>query len=174
MSDQYIGEIRMFSGQYAPVGWAFCHGQLLPITGNEALYSLIGILYGGDGQTNFAVPDLRGRLPIHHNAHYPLASKDGVETVTLTEEHLPAHTHGVYANNLTAEATENSPANNTWGVSKLTNYQTDASSKTVQMSNELVSYEGGTQAHSNIMPSFVLNFIIATEGLYPDFIYKEE
>ncbi len=169
MSDQYVGEIRMFSGQYAPVGWELCNGQLLPITGNEVLFSLIGKLYGGDGQTNFALPDLRGRLPIHNSSQYLLASKGGVETVTLTEEHLPAHTHGVYANNLTAEATENSPANNTWGVSKLTNYQTNASSNIVQMNNELVSYEGGTHAHINIMPSFVINFIIATQGLYPDF-----
>jgi len=170
MSDQYVGEIRMFSGQYAPVGWELCNGQLLPITGNEALYSLIGILYGGDGQTNFAVPDLRGRLPIHNSSQYRLASKGGEETVTLNEYHLPAHTHGVYANNLKTDATENSPANNTWGVSSLTNYQTNVNSNIVQMNNMLVSNEGGTHSHSNIMPSFVINFIIATQGLYPDFI----
>lgn len=87
----------------------------------------------------------------------------------LTEEHLPAHTHGVYANNIANEATENSPANNTWGVSNLTNYQTNVSSNIVQMNNKLVSNVGGTQSHSNIMPSFVINFIIATNGLYPDF-----
>ncbi|MEK5330420.1 phage tail protein [Lysinibacillus sp. FSL W8-0992] len=170
MSDAYLGEIRMFSGKYAPRDWELCNGQLLSVNEYQALFSLIGNKYGGDGVTNFALPDLRGRIPIHKSPEYPIASKGGEETVTLTEEHLPAHTHGVYANNLTAEATENSPANNTWGVSKLTNYQTNASSNIVQMNNELVSYEGGTHAHSNIMPSFVINFIIATQGFYPDFI----
>lgn len=169
MSDQYVGEIRMFSGKYAPQGWELCNGQLLTITGNEALFSLIGVKYGGDGSTNFALPDLRGRLPIHNSSQFPWASKGGTETVALTEENLPAHTHSVYANNIPNEATENSPANNTWGISSLTNYQTNVSSNIVQMNNELVSNVGGIQSHNNIMPSFVLNFIIATQGLYPDF-----
>ncbi|MFJ7408880.1 MULTISPECIES: phage tail protein [unclassified Lysinibacillus] len=169
MSDAYLGEIRMFSGKYAPRDWELCNGQLLSVNEYQALFSLIGNKYGGDGVTNFALPDLRGRIPIHKSPEYPIASKGGVETVTLTEANLPAHTHIVTANNEKTETTESSPANNVWGVADLKNYQTSTTSDIVQMDSNLVSSVGGNQQHENVMPSLVINFIIATQGLYPYF-----
>lgn len=167
MSDQYVGEIRMFSGNYAPQGWAFCNGQTLQISEYEVLYVLIGTTYGGDGRSTFALPDLRGRVPIHNSSQYPLASKGGAEIVTLTQGNLPPHTHHVYANNTPNEATEGSPTNNTWGISDITNYQMNTTSNIVQMNVNLISSIGGNQPHNNMMPSMVINFIIATTGLFP-------
>ena len=169
MSEAYLGEIRMFSGEFAPINWAFCNGQLLEINEYQALFSLLGNKYGGDGVTNFALPDLRGRIPIHTSPQYPLASKGGSENVTLTEANLPAHTHIVNANNVKTETTESSPANHVWGVADLKNYQTDMASDIVQMNSSLMVSVGGNQPHENMMPSLVINFIIATQGLYPDF-----
>ncbi len=169
MSEAYLGEIRMFSGKYAPMNWALCNGQLLSVNEYQALFSLIGNKYGGDGVTNFALPDLRGRIPIHKSPEYPFASNGGTEKVTLTEGDLPAHTHIVTANNVKAETTESSPANTVWGIADLKNYQTNIASDVVQMNSNLMSSVGGNQPHENVMPSLVINFIIATQGLYPYF-----
>ncbi|MEC1179521.1 tail fiber protein [Metasolibacillus meyeri] len=167
MAEAYVGEIRMFSGQYAPVGWEFCNGQLLSITEHEALYVLLGTTYGGDGQTNFALPDLRGRLPLHISSNYPLGSMGGTESITLIQNQLPSHTHSVIANNTLTAATESSPANNVWGVSSVTNYQANATSNLVAMNTSVIAPVGGNQAHNNIMPSLAVNFIIAKWGIFP-------
>jgi len=169
MSDQYVGEIRMFAGNYPPQGWAFCDGQLLSVAEYSALFSLIGKTYGGDGQSNFALPDLRGRLPIHMgtdanaNLAYPIAARGGVEQVTLVQNELPAHTHSVNASSLSGTAA--SPANAFFAVSSSNQYSNTAPDDT--MMSGAVSAEGGNQAHNNVMPSFTLSFIIALQGIYP-------
>ncbi|WP_431027703.1 phage tail protein [Lysinibacillus sp. LZ02] len=167
MADAYIGEIRMFSGNYAPVGWALCNGQVLLINGNEALYSLIGTMYGGDGRTTFALPDLRGRIPIHKSQQYALGSVGGTERVTLTQAELPAHTHTVRANANQNDAINSSPASGVWGYTSFTSYQTNTASGIVPMDERLVEAIGGSTSHNNMMPSFAINFIIATVGNYP-------
>ncbi|MEK4698167.1 tail fiber protein [Solibacillus sp. FSL R7-0668] len=167
MSDCYIGEIRMFSGSYAPQGWAFCNGQTLQIAENEALFVLIGTTYGGDGMTTFSLPDLQGRVPIHQNSQYAIGSKDGTETVTLTQAQLPAHTHLLNVNNEANDSSQSSPANHVWGVSDINNYQTNVTSNLVQMNTNLITPVGGNQPHDNMMPSLAINFIIALQGIFP-------
>lgn len=167
MADAYLGEIRMFSGNYAPVGWALCNGQTLSISENEALFTLIGTTYGGNGVTTFAVPDLQGRIPIHQNSQYPLGSKGGTETVTLTSVQLPAHTHAVNANGNQSDAKNSSPVSGVWGYTSFTSYQTNTALGIVSMDASLVEATGGSTSHNNIMPSLAINFIIATVGYYP-------
>src|SRR5947209_11265708 len=115
MAQPYVGEIRMFAGNFAPAGWMFCEGQLLPISENETLFNLIGTTYGGDGQSTFALPDLRGRLPLHFGNGFTLAETGGVETVTLTVQQIPAHTHPMAAS--TGPGNSNAPAGNLTGQS---------------------------------------------------------
>src|SRR5690348_4194011 len=115
MANNFVGEIRMFAGNFAPAGWMLCNGQLLPIAENETLFQLIGTTYGGDGQSTFALPDLRGRLPLHFGNAYVLAQAGGVETVTLTTPQIPAHTHALMAS--TSAGTENAPSNNVTAAS---------------------------------------------------------
>lgn len=165
MSDQYVGEIRMFSGNYAPQGWHFCDGSVLNINQYEVLYTLIGTMYGGDGKTNFKLPDLRGRLPIHASSAYPIGQMGGSEKVTLVQSELPAHTHVANANNLASESTSSSPEGQYWGYSPITSYQSGAPN--VTMSPSAVSAVGGNQPHDNIMPSAAVSFIIALQGNYP-------
>jgi len=166
MSDQYIGEIRMFSGNFAPAGWAFCDGSRISIADNQLLFALIGTTYGGDGQTYYNLPDLRGRLPIHRATNYPLGQMGGVEQVTLVESQLPMHTHPVYANNSSAATTSSSPAGQTWGYSGgITNYQT--SNPDVTMSPNSLTSVGGNQPHNNMMPSLAVSYIIALQGIFP-------
>lgn len=168
--DQYLGEIRMFAGNFAPVGWALCNGSLLSIAQYDALFALIGTTYGGNGQTTFALPDLRGRIPIHMGQNpstgttYNLGQAGGVETVTLTSQQMPAHTHQVYAT--TADGTQSSPANGLWAKSALNEYSTATAPVTAMAANAVVPV-GGNQPHDNIMPYQCINFIIATEGLWP-------
>ncbi|URN95133.1 MAG: tail fiber protein [Candidatus Pristimantibacillus lignocellulolyticus] len=166
MSDQYVGEIRMFSGNYAPQGWHFCDGSILSISENEVLYTLLGTTYGGDGRTTFALPDMRGRIPLHTSSNYPLGQMAGTERVTLLQSNMPAHTHTANANNVAANSTSNSPVGNFWGVSTgITNYQNTVPN--VTMSPATVSSVGGNQPHDNIMPSKVISFIIALVGIFP-------
>lgn len=165
--DQYIGEIRMFAGNFAPSGWAFCNGQVLPIAENEVLYALLGTTYGGDGQTTFALPDLRGRLPIHQGTSstgtsYSLGQTGGSETVSLSVNQLPSHTHVVNATDVSG--TEPTPIGNLW-ADGLHRYSTNASTGT--MFQEAISSEGGNQPHNNMMPFTAVHFIIALEGIYP-------
>ena len=166
MSDQYVGEIRMFSGDYAPQGWHFCDGATLSIAEYEVLYTVIGPVYGGDGVNNFKLPDLRGRIPIHTSSAYPIGQMAGSEQVTLIEAELPAHTHSANANNVQADATSNSPEGMYWGYSAgLTNYQ--KKNPDISMSTAAISSVGGSQPHDNIMPSIAISFIIALQGNYP-------
>src|SRR5690242_13853470 len=120
MADSFMGEIRIFGGTFAPLGWAFCNGALLSIAQNGALFNLIGTTYGGDGQNTFALPDLRGRVPVHQGTGYVMGQVAGEETVTLTTSQLPAHTHGVQAQENTGD--QSSPANNVWAASSLNQF----------------------------------------------------
>jgi microcystin-dependent protein len=161
-----MGEIRMFAGNFAPAGWAVCNGQLLPIAEYDALFSLIGTTYGGDGQSTFGLPDLRGRLPIHQGGGYTLASGGGVETVTLTTAQLPAHPHALYATNNLASGT--SPANQALGATQaatITPYGTD--NPVVALGPGSISAVGSNAAHDNFQPFLCVNFIIALFGVYP-------
>ncbi|MFF2886632.1 phage tail protein [Paenibacillus sp. NPDC057967] len=162
MSDQYVGEIRMFAGNYAPVGWALCNGQLLSISENEVLYVVLGTTFGGDGQTTFGVPDLRGRVPIHTSSAMPLGSLGGTETVTLMTQQLPVHTHIASATTNTGNLA--SPENAVWA--SITNYSDDTS-KVVSMGANAITPSGGSQPHNNMMPTTAVSFIIALVGIFP-------
>lgn len=168
MSDQFIGEIRMFAGNFAPVGWAFCNGQLLAIESNTALFSLIGTYYGGDGVTTFALPDLRSRVPIHQGqgsglSPYVIGQISGVENVTLTTQQLPQHTHTANADS--GSGGVSSPAGAYWASSPNTKQYSPSTNAT--MAPTATSLTGGSQAHANIMPYLTISFIIATQGIYP-------
>jgi microcystin-dependent protein len=163
MSDPYVGEIRLFGGNYAPEDWHLCDGSLLSITQNEALFALIGTTYGGDGQNNFAVPDLRGRVPLHLSTALPLGAQTGSETVTLTQQQIPAHTHTANASDQSANSA--SPADHVWGASGTNPYQ--ATAPNAAMSAGAVHATGGNQPHENMMPGLVVNYIISLNGIFP-------
>ncbi len=168
MSEPFIAEIRIFAGNFAPRGWAFCDGQLLPISQNTALFSLIGTTYGGDGRTTTALPNLQGRAPMHPGRGPGLTSRrlgqrGGVETVTLTEAQMPNHTHTLVGNNEN-EGEDNDPQNNYTGGDN--GIYAAANNLQAMKGNSLVA-QGGGQAHNNLQPFLVLTFIIALVGLYP-------
>ncbi|MDQ8046771.1 MAG: tail fiber protein [Solirubrobacteraceae bacterium] len=164
MADPYIGEIRIFAGNFAPAGWSFCEGQLLPISENDTLYNLIGTTYGGDGQETFALPDLRGRLPLHQGNGYTLGQAAGVETVTLNQTQIPAHTHSVIASG--AAGTTNAPTGALLAASpSISLYKSTAGS--TPMAADIVTPTGGSQPHENLQPYLCLNFIISLFGIYP-------
>jgi microcystin-dependent protein len=164
--DPFIGEIRMFGGNFAPQGWAFCAGQLLSISENTALFNLLGTTYGGDGQTTFGLPDLRGRAPIHTNPTYPQGAMVGTEQVTLTQSNLPAHPHLAAA--LSGQGSNGKPDGAVWAGSTLSdNLYKDAPTSPTTMLASALSPAGGNQPHDNMQPYLVLNFIIALEGIYP-------
>jgi microcystin-dependent protein len=163
MSDPYIGEIRMFAGNFAPNGWLFCQGQLLPISDYDTLFNLIGTTYGGDGQSTFAVPDLQSRGPVHQASGYPLAATGGTESVTLSQNQLPLHTHQPVASSLSATST--TPSGNYWAQWNDSPYATGQ--PTVPMSSAALSPAGGGQPHDNMPPFLALNFIISLFGIYP-------
>lgn len=166
MSDQYVGEIRMFAGNFAPSGWYLCNGASLPISGNEVLFMLIGTTYGGDGITSFKLPDLCGRIPVGNSIDYHLGENGGTENVTLSTSQMPAHTHLAAANS--EQAATNNPTDQFWGTSSLSNYVIPTPSSTpLTMSSSAVSAVGGNQSHNNVMPSLVINYIIASQGLFP-------
>ncbi|MBX9781902.1 MAG: tail fiber protein [Chitinophagaceae bacterium] len=168
MSDQpFIGEIKLFGGNFAIRGHAFCAGQLIPISGNEALFSLIGTTYGGDGQTNFALPDLRGRIPVHQGSSgsstYVIGQSGGFENVTLLTSQIPAHTHVMNCN--PAVGTQTNPSGNFWAAQPaLAAY---ASTGSAPMKANAVSNSGGSQPHTNQQPYIAINYLIATEGIFP-------
>ncbi|MFB4330057.1 phage tail protein [Paenibacillus sp. CR_12] len=166
MSESYLGEIRMFAGNFAPQGWALCNGQLLSISENEALFALLGTTYGGDGQTTFALPDLQGRIPIHKNVAHPVGEKGGTESVTLTLNQMPQHTHIPHANGQT-NAVGGTPQNSIWGQTSRRSFS-DGSGKTpVGMNTQLLSSVGGGQPHDNMMPTTTISFIISLYGVFP-------
>src|SRR5690348_4723848 len=146
MANNFVGEIRMFAGNFAPAGWMFCEGQLLPISENETLFQLIGTTYGGDGQNTFALPDLRGRLPLHQGDGVVLAEADGVEEVTLSLQQIPGHTHPLFATSNSATGT--APAGQALAITAaatITPYGTD--NPTGQLSPSAIGQTGGSQAH---------------------------
>jgi microcystin-dependent protein len=166
MGQPYIGEIRMFGGNFAPAGWAFCNGQLIAISENDALFNLIGTTYGGDGQSTFALPDLQGRIPVHEGSGYVLGQAGGVETVTLTVGQVPAHNHPLVGS--ASNATTTSPTGNVAGTSAevtVLPYGTDNPPTT--LATQSVSPQGGSQPHDNFQPYLCVNFIISLYGIYP-------
>ena len=169
MAQPFVGEIRMFGGNFAPAGWMFCQGQLLPISQNETLFNLIGTTYGGDGQSTFALPDLQGRAPMHNGTGsdgitYQLGEKAGVETVTLTTNQIPAHSHAFLGSSNAATLT--GPGGTVVGTSAQVQYLT-INTAVVAMNNQAISPVGGSQPHENMQPYLVLTFIISLFGLFP-------
>ncbi|RBP48756.1 phage tail protein [Arenicella xantha] len=170
MSEPFVGEVRMFAGNFAPRGWAFCDGQLLAVSQNDALFSLLGTIYGGDGRTTFGLPDLRGRVPIHAG-HGPglsarrLGAKAGSETVTLTVNQLPSHTHNMEG--VAANATLPNPQDNHLGTSTVIQPFAPTESLDENMATTAVAKVGGSRLHANEQPYLCVHFIIALFGIYP-------
>ena len=154
----------MFAGNFAPAGWMFCEGQLLPISENETLFQLIGTTYGGDGQNTFALPDMRGRIPIHQGSGFTLAETMGVEEVTLTVPQIPAHSHPLLTYN--AVANTPNPGNNLLGLSSQVSMYFGDNPNT-PMNAGIVSQTGGSQPHTNFMPYLCVDFIISLFGIFP-------
>jgi microcystin-dependent protein len=163
VSQPYVGEIRMFAGNFAPAGWMFCEGQLLPISEYETLFNLIGTTYGGDGQSTFQLPDLRGRLPVHFGNGFTLAETGGAETVTLTTSTIPAHSHPFLAS-LTAGGTRN-PTGNVLGTAVGGSFYDQLTPTTALGAS--ISNIGGSQPHDNFQPYLCVSFIISLFGVFP-------
>ena len=166
MAQPYVGEIRMFAGNFAPAGWMFCEGQLLPISENETLFQLIGTTYGGDGQSTFALPDLRGRIPIHQGNGFILAETGGAEEITLTAQQIPAHSHPLLAS--TGSASASDPAGNVGAritAAAVFAYGTDNPAQ--PLSSQAVGPVGGSQPHTNFQPYLCVDFIISLFGIFP-------
>ncbi len=169
MSEPFVGEIRMFAGNFAPRGWAFCDGQLLAVSQNDALFSLLGTIYGGDGRTTFGLPDLRGRVPIHAGSGPGLSprrlgAKSGAENVTLTVNQLPSHTHAMQAQTAPANSPE------AQGAAPATTTLVDLYfqvSPTESLSSQAITNVGGSRSHTNLQPFLCINFIVALVGIYP-------
>jgi microcystin-dependent protein len=163
MSESFLGEIKMFGGNFAPLGWAFCDGQLLPIGENEALYNLIGTTYGGDGTTSFALPDLRGRVPVHQGGGFVFGGQEGVEQVTLTPAQIPSHTHVLTCHQQFGDV--NNPQNNFLAATNSDAYV--SAMVPVSLSTDAISSTGQSQSHDNRQPYLCVSFIIALQGIYP-------
>lgn len=161
MAEPFLSEIRIFSFNFPPKGWALCNGQLLPINQNQALFALLGTTYGGDGRTTFALPNLQGRAPIHEGNGHTLGEKAGQEAHTLNIQELPSHTHGVLANG--QNGTTAGPANNVLAAAPVYH----AASNLTPLDPTSVSNVGGSQPHLNMQPYLTLNFCIALLGIFP-------
>jgi microcystin-dependent protein len=171
MSEPFLAEIRIFAGNFAPRGWALCNGQLLPISQNTALFSLVGVSYGGDGRSTFGLPDLQGRAPMHQGQGPGLTGRvvgesGGSATVSLLTIEMPAHTHALMAS--TSPASGRDPTNNPLARSRNGNaYQTTVNQNVVSMAPQAVGMAGGSLPHNNMQPYLALTFIIALQGIYP-------
>lgn len=170
MSEPFVGEIRMFAGNFAPRGWAFCDGQLLAVSQNDALFSLLGTIYGGDGRTTFGLPDLRGRIPIHAGtgpglSPRRLGAKGGAENETLTVNQMPSHTHQLRANSNNGDVA--SPSGHSFADSGAVQMYTTANSSPENLNNSIIGNTGGSRSHTNLQPTLCINFIIALFGIYP-------
>jgi microcystin-dependent protein len=165
MAQPYVGEIRMFAGNFTPAGWMFCEGQLLPISENETLFQLIGTTYGGDGQSTFALPDLRGRIPIHKGNGNLLAETGGAETITLTVSQIPAHEHAFVGTSSTASAT--SPSNGVVASPSTLDLYRPAAVPNSNLAANALAPTGGTQPHNNFQPYLCVDFIISLFGIFP-------
>jgi microcystin-dependent protein len=170
MAQPYVGEIRMFAGNFAPAGWMFCEGQLLPISENETLFNLIGTTYGGDGESTFGLPDLRGRVPVHQGpgpgipAAVALAESAGVEQVTLTVQQIPGHTHPLLVNGSAGRA--NSPDGRVLASSPTLDLYREAA-PSVALATVALTQQGGSQPHTNQQPYLCVDFIISLFGIFP-------
>ena len=165
MSSPYIGEIRMFAGNFAPAGWALCAGQILSIAQNTALFNLIGTTYGGDGQTTFALPDLRSRVPVHQGNGHTLGEMGGAETITLVVNQLPSHHHLPQADSNNGNFSD--PARNIWAQSQASRHYIAGTSTNAPMSPSAMTSAGGSQPHDNMLPYQAINFIISLFGIFP-------
>jgi len=170
MADQFLGEIRTFAGNFAPAGWALCQGQLLAIAENDALFTLIGTTYGGDGQTTFALPNLASRIPIHQGTGPGLTPRtmgeaDGNETVTLSAQQMPAHNHAAIGSS--TGANKLSPVGSFWSTDPGGNTAAYSNAAGSQMAGAAIGNTGGGQPHDNVQPFLVINYIIALEGIFP-------
>jgi microcystin-dependent protein len=164
MSEPYISEIRLMSFSFAPKGWALCNGQLLPINQNQALFSLLGTTYGGDGRTTFALPDLRGRVPVHFGNGISLGERAGQESHTLTSGETPTHTHPVNGNsNTTGNVT--TPVNNFFANSAPPNIYGSGGGAALPAAS--ITNSGGSQPHNNMQPYLTISFCIALQGIFP-------
>lgn len=171
MAQPYVGEIRMFAGNFAPNGWMFCEGQILPISENEVLFQLIGTTYGGDGQSTFALPDLQGRVPIHMGtgsglSTYQLGENGGVESVTLTTQQIPIHTHPALCVTSGGSASSD-PTNGLWQNSDSLQYSNLPADAFMGASPIMTSPVGGSQPHENQVPFLCVNYIISLFGIFP-------
>ncbi len=172
MSNQFVAEIRIFAGNFAPTGWALCNGQLMPISQNTALFSLLGTTYGGDGKSNFALPNLQGSTPMQQGQGPGLSLRDlgeigGEQNVALIETEMPAHNHTVEGSS--GSAGQSSPAGNAWASAPFgrPSIYAASSGSNVQMNPLAASVTGGNQPHNNMMPYLCLTFIIALQGIFP-------
>jgi microcystin-dependent protein len=160
----YIGEVRMFAGNFAPAGWMFCQGQTIPISENEALFQLIGTTYGGDGEQTFNLPNLASRVPVHQGTGFVIGQTGGVEEVTLNIQQITAHTHAMLATSSVSNQT--SPANNVVAQSSTGKLYVE-DTPTANLANLTVGMTGSSQAHSNLQPYLCVNFIISLFGVFP-------
>ncbi|MFN2533234.1 MAG: phage tail protein [Pyrinomonadaceae bacterium] len=166
MGQPFIGEIRMFAGNFAPAGWHFCDGALLAISENDALFNLIGTTYGGDGQSTFALPNLQSRVPVHQGNNFVIGEMGGEESVTLTVNQIPTHTHAAMANS--AAGGNDKPTGNVWAANANTGIpQFTALAPDSSLPAAAVAPAGGSQPHDNMMPFLAINFIISLFGLFP-------
>jgi microcystin-dependent protein len=163
MAQPYIGEIRMFAGTYAPNGWMFCNGQLIPISENDSLFVVLGTRYGGDGESTFALPDLRERIPIHRSAAHPQGEAAGVEEVTLTISQIASHSHALLASSAAAQSS--TPTSNLLAATVGNIY--NSGTNMVNMKATAISPVGGSQPHTNVQPYLCINYIISLYGLFP-------
>lgn len=162
MGTPFLGEIKMISWNFPPKGWAFCNGQQLPINQNQALFSLFGTMYGGNGQTTFALPDLRGRTPFHIGSGFTQGQAGGETAHTLTQQEMPTHNHLVNCNSAIGSAV--APLNNIWASTTQNPYSASSDSA---MLAESITNVGGSQPHNNLQPYLVINFIVALQGIFP-------
>lgn len=170
MADPFVSEIRIFGFNFAPKGWAFCNGQILPLSQNTALFSLLGTTYGGDGKSNFALPDMQNRAPMHPGqgpglSLHDLGETGGSETVTLLESEIPAHTHTLSVSGLNSQST--TPANTSLGRGNPVKVYAATGGALVQMGTNAITVTGGGQPHNNMMPYLTMNFCIALQGIFP-------
>lgn len=163
MSEPFLAEVRMVGFNFAPKGWAFCDGQVLPINQNQTLYSLLGTSYGGDGRTNFALPDLRGRTPIHVGEGHDIGQKAGTESVKLAVSQIPAHTHTAMASSTAAN--QSRPAGAVLASADV--YRAPEAATSTALKSGSISNVGGSQPHNNMQPYIVIDFCIALKGLFP-------